>query len=274
MPRALNVGLTKDDRALRRFSIGGSDANTLMSGDPTRILQLWRIKTGREEPPDLSNELRVVMGQWTEELNRHWFEKITGRAVTSEGKRRTRKGYAWMTVTLDGLTTTGDGAPCVFEAKHVGPFNFDRERLRLSYMPQLAHQMCVVGVEYAMLSYFIGNDRWECVEVMRDPFYEAALVEIEEAFWRAVTEDREPAIKGYIPASPIQPGDLIEIDMTGRNEWADLAASYIETEPAARLHYTAGDGLKKMVPENASRCFGHGLEIKRDRRGSLRITMN
>ena len=37
--------------ARRRSSIGGSDANIIMSGDREKILDLWRVKTGGE--PDV-----------------------------------------------------------------------------------------------------------------------------------------------------------------------------------------------------------------------------
>ena len=48
--------------AERRKGIGGSDANIIMSGDPERLIALWREKRGEAEPEDLSGNLAVQMG--------------------------------------------------------------------------------------------------------------------------------------------------------------------------------------------------------------------
>ena len=38
--------------AARRLGLGGSDANTIMGGDPDRLIALWREKRGEAEPED------------------------------------------------------------------------------------------------------------------------------------------------------------------------------------------------------------------------------
>ena len=45
------LGLSAEAIAARRHSIGGSDANTIMSGDEARIIRLWQEKRG-EVPGD------------------------------------------------------------------------------------------------------------------------------------------------------------------------------------------------------------------------------
>ena len=64
---------------LRRAFIGGSDARIIMGADETALLRLWREKRGEAEPEDLSGNLIVQLGRVTEDLNRHWFERNTGR---------------------------------------------------------------------------------------------------------------------------------------------------------------------------------------------------
>jgi len=59
--------------AYRRESVGGSDANIILSGHADRIRQLWLEKRGEAEPPDLSANLPVMLGCWTEPFNRQWF---------------------------------------------------------------------------------------------------------------------------------------------------------------------------------------------------------
>ena len=79
----MQLGLTKEQIAKRTQSIGGSDANTLMSGDDERILNLWREKIGEKELDDLSGILPVQMGSFTEPFNAYWYGKQTGNKVTS-----------------------------------------------------------------------------------------------------------------------------------------------------------------------------------------------
>jgi predicted phage-related endonuclease len=65
----------------RRAFIGGSDARIIMSSDGAALIRLWREKRGEAEPEDLSGNLIVQLGRATEELNRSWFERNTGRRV-------------------------------------------------------------------------------------------------------------------------------------------------------------------------------------------------
>jgi predicted phage-related endonuclease len=65
----------------RRTFIGGSDAPIIMGCDEASLLRLWREKRGEVEPEDLSGNLIVQLGTVTEELNRIWYERNTGRSV-------------------------------------------------------------------------------------------------------------------------------------------------------------------------------------------------
>jgi predicted phage-related endonuclease len=97
------MALTPEQIARRRTSIGGSDANTLMSGDKERILKLWLEKRGEIEPEDLSDNLMVAMGSFTEPLNVSWFEKISGKKVNLRGEERSSFDEPFMSCTLDGM---------------------------------------------------------------------------------------------------------------------------------------------------------------------------
>jgi hypothetical protein len=66
----------------RRAFIGGSDARIIMGNEEVALIQLWREKRGEAEPKDLSGNLIVQLGAATEELNRCWYERNTGRRVT------------------------------------------------------------------------------------------------------------------------------------------------------------------------------------------------
>src|SRR5438094_6374010 len=87
----------------RRSFIGGSDARIIMGSDEAALIRLWREKRGDAEPEDLSGNLIVQLGTVTEELNRVWYERNTGRRVGDVQRRVQHSGIPWMVATLDGV---------------------------------------------------------------------------------------------------------------------------------------------------------------------------
>src|SRR4030088_3578383 len=87
----------------RRTYIGGSDARIIMGDDEPALLRLWREKRGEVEPEDLSANLIVQLGTVTENLNRAWYERNTGHAVTDVQRRVFHPVKRWMAATLDGM---------------------------------------------------------------------------------------------------------------------------------------------------------------------------
>ena len=83
--------------------VGGSDARIIMGGDEAALIRLWREKRGEIEPEDLSTNLPVQLGVVTEQLNRRWFERETGRALEHVQKFVRHPKLDWMGATLDGL---------------------------------------------------------------------------------------------------------------------------------------------------------------------------
>src|SRR6266700_5238148 len=86
----------------RRYFIGGSDARIIMGNDEAALLRLWREKRGEADPEDLSGNLIVQRGVATEELNRSWYERNTGQAITNVQRRIIHPVIKWMAATLDG----------------------------------------------------------------------------------------------------------------------------------------------------------------------------
>src|SRR5262245_50459470 len=83
--------------------IGGSDARVIMGSDEASLVRLWREKRGEAEPEDLSGNLIVQLGSATEDLNRSWYERNTGRRVRDVQRRVRHSAIAWMVATLDGI---------------------------------------------------------------------------------------------------------------------------------------------------------------------------
>jgi hypothetical protein len=264
------LGLSAEAIAARRHSIGGSDANTIMSGNTDRIIRLWREKRGELPGEDLSDNLAVQMGSFTEALNAAWFEKQTGHFVVQRGTvMRNPQSDVPMSATLDGLVERPGEVMGVFEAKHCGTRNTDAE-LFARYVPQLTHNCLCAGLGRAFLSVFKGNGDWVMFEYALDQSYAAALMQAEIAFWDCV-QSGEPPHPLPLDVPIPKPVGVVEYDMSASNAWTMHAADFQETALAADRHEQARKELKLLVPTDASKAFGHGIEIRRAKNGSLRF---
>ena len=264
-PALDQLGLSPAVIAERVHGIGGSDANTILSGSGERILRLWREKRGQENPEDLSDKLPVMLGSWTEAFNRQWYEKLVGNAVTRVGERLRCRLRPWRSATLDGFV---EARGAIWEAKHTSPF-VKPEDLLQRYMPQLQHNMAVAGCEVALLSVLYGNGKWEVYEIASDWMYQEDLLEAEMRFWHCVQSGEPPAIS-VISHAP-KPVGIREVCMTGHNAWAAFAADWIEHREAAKKHATATATLKDLIEDDVARAFGHGIEAKRSKAGAVAI---
>ncbi len=140
-PKLVAIGLDSASCRARRFGIGGSDANVILSSDPDRLLALWREKRGETESADLTGVLPVMLGTWTEAFNRQWYSRLTGLVVEEVGSVWTCARDSWRRATLDGFV---EAKHAIWEAKHVSAFAKPDEVLT-RYMPQLQHNMAVCG---------------------------------------------------------------------------------------------------------------------------------
>jgi predicted phage-related endonuclease len=249
----------------RRHFIGGSDARVIMGDDAAKLIRLWREKRGEIEPEDLSDNLIVQLGSVTEDLNRRWFERNTGQAVTSVQRRIQHPVIKWMAATLDGRVDPG-GA--VFEAKFMLPWTFSEEAAAEKHMAQLQHNMWVANARSAVLSIITGGGKWVELTIHADPLYQHLLLTAEKKFWRYVINGEEPRLFGVEPPRARLAAVRI-VDMSASNSWAEFAATFRRTRPAFVEHEAAKVDLKKLVPEDAREAIGHGLRARRSKSGAI-----
>lgn len=264
-PTLEDLTLGADALAARVAAIGGSDANTIMSGDTERVLNLWREKRCEKASEDLSDRLPVALGSWTEAFNRQWYEKLSGRKVELIGTTVSCSTYEWRRCTLDGFVVDQNS---VWEAKHTNAFTGPDEILE-RYMPQLQHNMAVTKSDRAILSVIFGNHKYEIFEVEADWLYQLDLLEAEEDFWDCVQTGREP-IAVPVPVSP-RPIGVREVCLEGNNAWASAAVDWLDHRVAAKLHATSCATIKGLVEDDVAKAFGHGIEAKRSKSGAISI---
>src|SRR5688572_28469201 len=252
------LGLTAEQLATRKLGIGGSDAGKIMTGDWGA---LWLEKTGRAEPEDLSGNLAVQMGSVTEAFNAYWFEKQTGRPILNRSQHVISARYPFMRANLDGITQTKNGEEAYWDAKHVGRLD---ESVVLRYTPQMVHCCTILGLDWWVLSVFIGSSKWEMVEQAVDPLYQADLIARERAFWKFVEDDVEPPEPETVVLAPkptpklktlAVPVDPEVVEVMARNlnwlpEFCENARMFVSTQPAATVNALAREANKRIVPED------------------------
>ncbi len=249
----------------RRAFVGGSDARIIMGSDEAALVRLWREKRGEAEPEDLSGNLIVQLGTVTEELNRAWYERNSGRRITAVQRRVTHSAIPWMVATLDGIV---EGTEAVFEAKFMLPWSFSEEAAAEKYMAQVQHNMWVTHSREAVLSIITGGGKWVEITVPLDPLYLTVLVSAEKKFWRCVQSGEVPHLINAEPPRPRIEAIRI-VDMSSLNSWAEFAAVFRSTRGAFLDHERAKNELKALIPEDAKEAIGHGVRAKRSRSGAV-----
>jgi hypothetical protein len=249
----------------RRFFIGGSDARIIMGNDEGALIRLWREKRGEVEPEDLSRNLVVQLGTATEELNRSWYERNTGRRVTDVQRRVRHSAIPWMVATLDG-TVEATGA--IFESKFMLPWSFSEEAAAEKYMAQLQHNMWVTHLRTSILSIITGGGKWVEIAIPMDLLYLSVLVSAEKKFWRCVQSGETPHLINAEPPRPRIEAVRI-VDMSASNSWAEFAALFRNTRSAFLDHERAKSELKALMPEDAREAIGHGVRAKRSKSGAV-----
>lgn len=240
-----------------------------MGTDEPRLHRLWREKRGEMEAEDLSGNLIVQLGTITEGLNRRWYERHSGYAVTHVQRHLRHPVHKWMAATLDGLV---EPSGAVFEAKFMLPWSFSEEAAAEKHMAQLQHNMWVVNSRAAVLSIITGGGKWLEMTIPADPLYQHLLLTAERKFWRCVESGETPHLFDVEAPRP-RIEAVRTVDMSGSNSWAELANLYRETHAAALEHDRAKAELKGLLPQDAKEATGHGLRAKRSKSGAISFEM-
>jgi predicted phage-related endonuclease len=258
-----NVSTKSDD--IRRNFVGGSDARIIMGDDEVAILRLWHEKRGEVEPEDLSDSLIVQLGLVTEGLNRHWYERNTGRVIECIQHRLRHPVLRWMGATVDGMV---ESTGAVFEAKFMLPWSFSEEAAAEKHMAQVQHNMWVTNAKEAALSIITGGGKWVEITIPADSLYQHLLLTAEKKFWRCVESGETPRLFGVDPPRPRIEAVRI-VDMSASNSWAEFAGVFRRTRQAFLEHEKSKAELKGLMPEDAKEAIGHGVRAKRSKSGAI-----
>lgn len=194
----------------RMRGIGGSDSGSVLGLNPwCSNVQLWRYKTGKEVPPDISDKPAVRFGKIAEEHIRELFrlDYPEYRLDYHTYWMYVNDRMQWQFATLDGELTDKGGRRGILEIKTTtiqrkSAWDEWEGGIPDRYYAQVLHQLSATGWEFAILRGYIRyykngefraavrDYRIERNDVLEDIEY---LIEQERRFMQCVKSGKPPA---------------------------------------------------------------------------------
>lgn len=189
-------------REARKSGIGGSDVASIMGLNKySSPLEVWLIKTGKQEAPDLSDKQAVEWGNILEDVvtdkfkvDHHGEYKVFRKNAMLVSKER-----PWAFANLDRYIIDRDGRRGVLEIKTAGLYRADDwdDGVPLYYLTQVTHYLDVTGFDFAMVAVLIGGQDYREYYIERNEDDIQAVRTYVDTFWHDFVEtDTPPALIG------------------------------------------------------------------------------
>ena len=196
----------------RTSYIGGSDAASILGLNPWKTnVQLWREKTGRERPANLSDNRLVQYGTQAERRLRELFELDYPEYAVEymEHNMITNDKFPWAHASLDGILTEKEtGRRGVLEIKTSTIMQAaQREKwngcIPDNYFIQVLHYLMVTESDFAVVKAQLKSENgWDVRLDTRHYLIERKEVEAdieylrkaEYDFYRKIKDDIEPPL--------------------------------------------------------------------------------
>ena len=279
---AFGLGMSRLDAELRAFSMGGSDCNIIAKAenDPKKKQNMWdlnrmiEVKLGGE-PDNLTQNINVMLGIWTEPLNAYIYECVTGIKVLDRGLTVDHPDHYAYRASLDGSVCFPSGEAPVWEAKWTSMTNL--ETIVRTYYAQLQNNLDCAQRDAAVLSVLMGG-KYDHIIVDRDDAYLSVLRERQQIVWEAV-ENQTGVLPAVLPPmpKPVMPPIFMRPDpvdlstLPEANMIGSLASVFNETYEPAKAFANAKKEIVKLVPKDAAEFTGLGLYGKRNAKGALKL---
>ena len=272
---------------LRAQHVGGSEVAALFGESPYMSkFQLWNIKAGLIDAPDLDQDDRVVAGQMLEGGIIRWANKKWNAKFDPAGVYVKHPSVTGMGCTPDAFWDN-DGRRILGQVKLVDGLEFQRkwmfDRDRITEAPlhiilQVQHELDCTDLDEAWLVVCVGGNRLYLMVIQRDAELCAILRRAVGEFWQSVTNKVAPdpdfakdgfTIRELLRKLPVVP----EIDLSDDYVY-HLFKRRLAVQKVAK---TAGDNLERVTAEidflmggaAIARC--RDLTVKRQKNGALRM---
>lgn len=214
----------------RRLGLGGSEAGTVLGLNKYQTAwDLWSIKTGRAQPPDLSGNMAVKMGHMLEQTVADLYAETTGKTVRRSNIHHTHKEKPWLVGNLDRVVVGEKrGLECKTASSFAAKGKFGKgnqyspegelvilcDEVPDTYLVQVQHYMAVTGLEVFDLAVLIDGRDFRIYTIGRNEELIAELESQLTEFWfKNVIADIAPAGEP-IPEPEAIKGAAIEADVS------------------------------------------------------------
>ena len=207
----MKVLSSREEWLKARTKIGGSDASAIVGMNPYKSnTDLWMEKTGRIVPEDISDRPYVKYGTNAEVYLRELFSLDYPQFNVEyvENNMFLNDKYPFAHASLDGWLTDQEGRKGVLEIKTTNIMSSSQNgkwkgQIPDNYYVQVLHNMMVTEFDFCVIKAQLKYDYGEEVE-LRTLHYTVERKDVEEeikiladqeaAFWKNVTEKRQPAL--------------------------------------------------------------------------------
>lgn len=177
--------------ALRKKSIGGSDAGAIMGASTwAGPVTVYADKMGLKEDRETSEAMRL--GTDLESYVAERFTEETGKKVRRDNYMYMHDDYDFITANIDRVVV---GENAGLECKTMGGFaaNYDFEagEVPANYYCQCQHYMMVMGYDRMYLCILVLQKGVYVIPVDYDEKYAQGLLDAEVSFWQTYIEKKQ-----------------------------------------------------------------------------------
>lgn len=185
---------------LRKKSLGGSDAGTVMGVNPySSRITLYADKLGLSKTRADSEAMR--QGRDLEAYVAERYMEITGNKVQNDNFMYQHPEFPFLTANIDRRIV---GQNAGLECKTMNAFNgYDLEsgEIPATYYAQVQHYMMVMGFDYMDLCILVFQKPPYVFHIERNEGYINELLEQEKSFWMEnIMKQEMPAVDGSDPS--------------------------------------------------------------------------
>jgi len=247
----------------RQKGLGGSDAAAIVGLDPFRsAMMVWLEKTGMLPVDHAAEDEPMRWGRRFESVIVEEFEQRTDLRVGAQQLGAVHPERPHLRATLDGFVYEGqaeEAAPLgIYEAKTASRRAWDW----LAGVPdhvqvQVQHNLAVTGLGHAWVATLLLSPvpRLVIRELERDDAAIDVLVQLEDAFWQRVLEQRPPAAdSGEATAEALRrafsdpvAGQSVELTAEGLELVRQRSRAKAEETAAAARRQGAENALMAML---------------------------
>lgn len=253
---------------MREDFIRGSDMVSLMQG---KWNELYKIKMGQIGRKDLSREFNVQLGSQTESFNMQWSQQEYDYGFSNQVPFKKQYGSINLQGTLDGYDYQSN---VLIECKHTHSMN-TMEHMINFYMPQIQFYMYLSGAKQGLLSVIFGN-KYDAVVIDASDQYQDTMLRRIKEFWDCVVHGNEPddvdTVVDKLMTDKIPINGKTKRDVSKSNSFTEATNAYMMFEDTAKKFESAKKLLKEEIKPDEAEIYNDVLSIKRDKRGSIRIT--